>query len=216
MERSASEVYQADKVASSLYSLEHGERKDRDHYFVNKMFIARITSYLEYCKDIVATIDLINKITKIEKSRGSEDQSQKIVSVGSEADIRFVFEETYSELLQLCLICDDAEIYPELKNQINKTPAIEKRTRLLSQILMKKGFFPNILDLDEDQQLYTINEILRNMVKLTDKQSKVESYRAVIDQLESNSFEIENFFFPDTKNIVDTVLKVEFNVEEDV
>lgn len=170
----------------------------------------------EYCKDIVATIDLINKITKIEKSRGSEDQSQKIVSVGSEADIRFVFEETYSELLQLCLICDDAEIYPELKNQINKTPAIEKRTRLLSQILMKKGFFPNILDLDEDQQLYTINEILRNMVKLTDKQSKVESYRAVIDQLESNSFEIENFFFPDTKNIVDTVLKVEFNVEEDV
>lgn len=42
--------YQADKVASSLYSLEHGERKDRDHYFVNKMFIARITSYLEYCK----------------------------------------------------------------------------------------------------------------------------------------------------------------------
>lgn len=42
--------YQADKVASSLYSLEHSERKDRDHYFVNKMFIARITSYLEYCK----------------------------------------------------------------------------------------------------------------------------------------------------------------------
>lgn len=42
--------YQADKVASSLYSLEHGERKDRDHFFVNKMFIARITSYLEYCK----------------------------------------------------------------------------------------------------------------------------------------------------------------------
>lgn len=42
--------YHADKVASNLYSLEHGERKDRDHYFVNKMFIARITSYLEYCK----------------------------------------------------------------------------------------------------------------------------------------------------------------------
>ena len=42
--------YQADKVAYCVYSLEHGERKDRDHYFVNKMFIARITSYLEYCK----------------------------------------------------------------------------------------------------------------------------------------------------------------------
>ncbi|HIB8505525.1 hypothetical protein [Acinetobacter baumannii] len=41
--------YHADKVASNLYSLEHGERKDR-YYSVNKMFIARITSYLEHCK----------------------------------------------------------------------------------------------------------------------------------------------------------------------
>lgn len=56
--------YYADKVASNLYSLEHGERKDRDHYFVNKMFIGRITSYLEYCK-------LHNKVPYFTRSIGA-------------------------------------------------------------------------------------------------------------------------------------------------
>ena len=42
--------YQADKVALRLYNLEHAQQRDRDPYFVNKMFITRITSYLEYCK----------------------------------------------------------------------------------------------------------------------------------------------------------------------
>ena len=42
--------YQADKVALRLYNLEHAQQRDRDPYFVNKMFITRITSYLEYCR----------------------------------------------------------------------------------------------------------------------------------------------------------------------
>ena len=42
--------YQADKVALRLYNLEHAQQRDRDPYFVNKMFITSITSYLEYCR----------------------------------------------------------------------------------------------------------------------------------------------------------------------
>ncbi len=42
--------YLADQVALKLYTLEHVQPRDRNAYFVNKMFIAKITSYVSYLK----------------------------------------------------------------------------------------------------------------------------------------------------------------------
>ncbi|MHC8341655.1 hypothetical protein [Pseudomonas sp. HLT2-19-2] len=43
--------------------------------------------------------------------------------------------ETSSEMPQFAQICEDAEIYPDLLDDLRKTPVIEKRSRALNRLL---------------------------------------------------------------------------------
>jgi hypothetical protein len=55
-----------------------------------------------------------------------------------------------------------------LQDELRKTPAIEKRSRQLSRALMKKGFEPIFMEMDEKQQLIAGNAMLRQMAKIAD------------------------------------------------
>jgi hypothetical protein len=94
----------------------------------------------EYTKDWVSCFELIYKINHIEENRNSDDTKDKLIAVGTEQDVSHAlkFIETESELLHLSLLCDDAEFYPDLQDELRKTPAIEKRSRQLSRVMMKK------------------------------------------------------------------------------
>ena len=98
----------------------------------------------EYVKDWIACFELINKIIRIEEKRLEGDNKDKLIAVGHEQDIfhALKFIETNSELFHLSVLCDDAEFYPDLQDEIRKTPAIQKRSIQLSRILMKTGFDP--------------------------------------------------------------------------
>ncbi|MGY5763260.1 gamma-mobile-trio integrase GmtZ, partial [Vibrio cincinnatiensis] len=93
----------------------------------------------EYAEDWVACFELIQKIIRVEETRNEDDTKDKLIAVGSEQDVSHAlkFIETDSELLHLSLLCDDAEFYPDLQDELRKTPAIEKRSRQLSRVLMK-------------------------------------------------------------------------------
>ena len=144
----------------------------------------------EYTKDWIACFELINKIIRVEETRNKDDSKDKLIAVGSEQDVSHAlkFIETDSELLHLSLLCDDAEFYPDLQDELRKTPAIEKRSRKLSRVLMKKGFEPIFMEMDDKQQLIAANAMLRQMAKIADPDDKLEGYRKVANYIEAGEY----------------------------
>ena len=151
----------------------------------------------EYTKDWIACFELISKIIHVEEARNDDDTKDKLIAVGNEQDISHAlrFVETESELLHLSLLCDDAEFFPDLQDELRKTPAIEKRSRKLSRALMKKGFEPIFMEMDEKQQLIAGNAMLRQMAKIADPHDKLEGYRKVANYIEAGEYLEENKLF---------------------
>ncbi|MCG7641890.1 integrase family protein [Alteromonas sp. MmMcT2-2] len=151
----------------------------------------------EYTKDWIACFELINKIIRVEETRNKDDSKDKLIAVGSEQDVSHAlkFIETDSELLHLSLLCDDAEFYPDLQDELRKTPAIEKRSRKLSRVLMKKGFEPIFMEMDDKQQLIAANAMLRQMAKIADPDDKLEGYRKVANYIEAGEYLNDNKLF---------------------
>lgn len=148
----------------------------------------------EYANDWIACFELIHKIIRIEEARKEGDAKDKLIAVGSEQDVSHAlkFIETDSELLHLSLLCDDAEFYPDLQDELRKTPAIQKRSMQLSRVLMKKGFEPIFLEMDDKQQLIAANAILRQMAKIADPDDKLEGYRKVANYIEAGEYLTDN------------------------
>ncbi|MCG9578182.1 integrase family protein [Vibrio tubiashii] len=151
----------------------------------------------EYTKDWIACFELIRKIIRVEEARNEDDTKDKLIAVGSEQDVSHAlkFIETDSELLHLSLLCDDAEFYPDLQDELRKTPAIEKRSRQLSRVLMKKGFEPIFMEMDDKQQLIAANAMLRQMAKIADPDDKLEGYRKVANYIEAGEYLTDNKLF---------------------
>ncbi|MCR9840603.1 gamma-mobile-trio integrase GmtZ [Vibrio parahaemolyticus] len=151
----------------------------------------------EYAKDLVACFELIIKIMHVEEARNEDDTKDKLIAVGSEQDVSYAlkFIETDSELLHLSLLCDDAEFYPDLQDELRKTPAIQKRSMQLSRVLMKKGFEPIFMEMDDKQQLIAANAMLRQMAKIADPDDKLEGYRKVASYIEAGEYLTDNKLF---------------------
>ena len=88
----------------------------------------------------------------------------------------------------MSLLCEDAEFYPDLQDELRKTPVIEKRSRELSRVLMRKGFEPIFMEMDDKQQLIAANAMLRQMAKIADPNDKVEGYRKVANYIEAGEY----------------------------
>lgn len=144
----------------------------------------------EYAKDWIACFELINKIIRIEEKRIEGDNKDKLIAVGNEQDIihALKFIETDSELFHLSVLCDDSEFYPDLQDELRKTPAIQKRSIQLSRILMKTGFDPMFLEMDDKQQLIAANAMMRYMAKIADPNDRLEGYRKVADYIEAEKY----------------------------
>jgi hypothetical protein len=151
----------------------------------------------EYAKDWIACFELIIKVIRVEENRNNDDTKDKLIAVGAEQDISHAlkFIETESELLHLSLLCDDAEFYPDLQDELRKTPAIEKRSRQLSRVMMKKGFEPIFMEMDDKQQLIAANAMMRQMAKIADPDDKMEGYRKVANYIEAGEYLSDNKLF---------------------
>jgi hypothetical protein len=144
----------------------------------------------EYTKDMIATFNLIHRILHLEETRSENDNSDKLVLLGSSEEISnsLKFTETDSELLHLSLICEDAEFYPDLGDTLLKTPAIHKRSSQLNRILMHKGYAPIFMEMDDKMQLIAANAMMRNMAKIADPDDKLEGYRKIVGYLETKAY----------------------------
>ncbi|EOX1785726.1 integrase family protein [Vibrio cholerae] len=151
----------------------------------------------EYTNDWIACFELIYKIMRIEETRKEGDAKDKLIAVGSEQDVSHAlkFIETNSELLHLSLLCDDAEFYPDLQDELRKTPVIQKRSMQLSRVLMKNGFEPIFMEMDDKQQLIAANAMLRQMAKIADPDDKLEGFRKVASYIEAGEYLTDNKLF---------------------
>ncbi|MGY5820959.1 gamma-mobile-trio integrase GmtZ [Vibrio chemaguriensis] len=156
----------------------------------------------EYTNDWIACFELIYKIMRVEEARNDDDTKDKLIAVGSERDVSHAlkFIETDSELLHLSLLCDDAEFYPDLQDELRKTPAIQKRSMQLSRVLMKKGFEPIFMEMDDKQQLIAANAMLRQMAKIADPNDKLEGFRKVASYIEAGEYLTDNKLFSEGIN----------------
>lgn len=141
----------------------------------------------QYAKDMVATFQLIARVIAIEEGRADGDDATKLVAVGSMQDIHQPISliETKSELLQLSQICEDAEVYPDLSDDVRKTPAIEKRSRVLNNILMRNGYAPLFMQMDERMQLIAGNAMMRAMAQKASPSDQLGGFTYVAGVIEA-------------------------------
>lgn len=142
----------------------------------------------EFAKDLRACFTLIHRIVDIETGRGENDERQKLVAVGALDDLHHPIGllDTDSELWQLSEICEDAEIYPDLGDDLRKSPAIEKRSRALNTLLMREGYAPVFMQLDEQMQLILGNALMRAMARQACPENwRVEGFRRVAGLIET-------------------------------
>lgn len=151
----------------------------------------------EYTKDWIATFNLIRRLIEIEQARTESDTTNKLIAVGSESDIKVGFIETDSELLQLSLLCEDAEFYPDILDDIKKTSIIQNRTQNLSRIMMRKGFIPQLLMFDQEQQLIASNAMMRQMALQSSPTNKFDGYKKVANYLELGQFMLDSKLLED-------------------
>lgn len=141
----------------------------------------------EYAKDLVACFQLISRLVAIEEGRYDEDDNLKLVAVGTLEDIHqpISFIETNSEIWQLAQICENAEIYADLSDELRKTPAIEKRSQALNRMLMKQGYSPVFMNMDERLQLIAGNAMMRSMATQAAPRDQLEGFRQVAGLIEA-------------------------------
>ena len=173
---------------NSIPFLHHYELQELQRCYEKQMIEAD-----EFTKDWIATFNLIRRLVEIEKNRTTSDQTNKLVAVGSSGDIKIGFMETSSELLHLSLICDDAEIYPDLLDDVKKTSLIQDRSQKLSRVMLKAGFKPYLLLLNKEQQMMAANAMMRQMVLQSNHTDKLAGFKTVSDYLELEEFTDNSF-----------------------
>lgn len=143
----------------------------------------------EYVKDYIATFNLIQRLCDTEKERLEGDNKQKMVTVGSDQDLEFALKltSTDSELLQLSLLCEDAEIFPDMMDSLRKTPAIHQRNEYLSRMISKSENKPLFMEMDAESRFFAANAMMRKMAQLAHS-DKIEGYRIAANHIETEEY----------------------------
>ncbi|MGP5069886.1 MULTISPECIES: gamma-mobile-trio integrase GmtZ [Psychrobacter] len=165
----------------------------------------------EYTKDLIATLNLIYRLVEIEQGRDKDDHKNKIVAVGSKNDIRIGFIETKSEILQLSLICDDAEIYPDILDDVKKTSIIQDMTQIISRMMIRQGYMPPFLSLNKNQQLIAANAMVRQMALQVNSKDKLDGLSKVANYIELEEFMQDSKLLDDSISVLQETVKQPIN-----
>ena len=150
----------------------------------------QVTDADEYCKDMISCFQVIKELLLLEDQRGNEDESTKIVSLGSAENLHqsIGFCETESALWQLMQVCDDAELYPDLSENLKKTPAVLDRSNHLNRLLLHNGYAPIFMNMDEQMQLVAGNAMIRAMASQYKTVSEGSGFKEVSNYIEAQEY----------------------------
>lgn len=136
----------------------------------------------ERAQDAAACVRLaLRCLDQLPQLDGESGASDSLIAVGTTSDIRLAVEETDSELLQLCGVCESAEIYPDL----DPGKAVFRRSQLLDAALHREGLPPILMALTEDEQLRIGNEMVRRLSRAKNASNPSVGRREVIDLMDA-------------------------------
>ncbi|MDE2599320.1 MAG: integrase family protein [Rhodocyclaceae bacterium] len=132
--------------------------------------------------DLIATFRLIKRcFDLIERTTQTGKAKQQIVAVGAMQDLKLVFENTQSELLQLSGICHDAELYPDE----NPGEAVFRRSQLLDSALYRDGYRPVFAQLSREEQLVLGNRFMDHLAILAEPDDPGRGLRHIVGMIEA-------------------------------
>lgn len=135
--------------------------------------------FSDLAEDLVACWRLIERCkAALDKPMGN---GTTLVAAGTALEVQIVFEETESELLQLSLVCQDAEIYPDLE----PGKAVIRRGQLLDAALYRDELPPIFMQLSEEEQLRAGNAFMRRLAKQMDPGNPALGERRVIEIMDA-------------------------------
>lgn len=141
------------------------ECEEKDHPFTKLDELSKLHHLYEQeaqkadklANDLNATLKLIDRCTKLLENRTDNTSSSfKLVPAGEIADIKWALMESQSNLHQLEVICENAEVFLET----DASKAVLRRSQILDAMLMMNKKPPVFLKLTEDQQLSVGNELM--------------------------------------------------------
>jgi hypothetical protein len=135
--------------------------------------------FSDRAEDLVATWRLIERCKNVLNS-GPADGWQLVIQ-GAAGDVEAVFEETESELLQLCGVCDNVELYPDLEAD----KAVLRRSQLLDSALYNEGLPPMFLKLSQEEQLKVGNAFMRSLSRHISPDSPFVGQRKVVEVIDA-------------------------------
>jgi hypothetical protein len=128
--------------------------------------------------DIAATCRTIERIMALP----ADVNSTALVAQGDEATVKGVLEDVLnnSELLHLAGVCEDLEIYPDLK----PGTAVFEFADLLDAALERDGLSPVLARLPEKERLVAANAIMRQLEQMANPENTTLGRRAVVQVMD--------------------------------
>lgn len=170
---------------------------------VERLWESAVSKTDQIANDLTATFRLIKRCFElIEQSAKDGNGRQQLVAVGGLQDLKMVFEETQSELLQLSGICHDAELYPDE----NPGEAIVRRSQFLDSALYREGVQPVFMTLSKEEQLRLGNRFMDHLAILAQPEDPILGLRRVIGVIESGHSLVELGLQEDISTLLESEL----------
>jgi hypothetical protein len=135
--------------------------------------------FSDLAEDLVACWRLIERCkAALEAQEGTGTQ---LIAAGAVTEVKAVFEETESELLQLTGVCNNVEIYPDLE----PGKAVFRRSQLLDAVLYRDDLPPLFMLLSEREQLLAGNAFMRRLAQQMNPNNPVLGQREMISMMDA-------------------------------
>jgi hypothetical protein len=135
--------------------------------------------FSDLAEDLVACWRLIGRCKEV--LDGPESNGAQLVTAGTASDVRIAFDETESELLQLSVVCQNAEVYSDLE----PGKAVIRRSQLLDAALYRDGLQPIFMRLSEQEQLRVGNTFMRRLSQQMNPENPTLGERRVIELMDT-------------------------------
>ncbi len=153
---------------------------DDVHWRADRLHESAVAEYREICFDMNATLKLVYRCLDVLRSK-EDDSDSSLVLAGDQKDLQAAVGGVDSELLQLCGVCEDSEVHPDL----DATKAVLKRSQLLDMALMREHASPIFIRLSEKDQHLVGNALIRRLALAANPSNAAEGYYQVITAMDA-------------------------------
>lgn len=161
-----------------------------------RLWESSLKRFSDLAEDLFACWRLIERCMAV--LNDGDSGGAQLIAQGDAVEAKAIFEETESELLQLCGVCSAISIYPDL----DAGKAVLRRSQLLDSALYNEGLPPMFLRLSEADQLKIGNAFVQRLARHADPADQQVGQRKIIEMIDLGEkigdalgIDLRDFFF---------------------